>query len=213
MSGPPSPGRAGGAQQDAAQPGCHAAGAAQLEMQHVPTAACPPLPDTSCPVLRSARGCSQLSLVLSIRAGHDGSSSRTTTRHPGDLWLSTSSDLAQRRWKCRITSSPDLPAVQLLPFPGIPFSQHFPAVPGCLTQRPQTDTHPSRSRLGESKPAFQVGLSPEEKSSISSAGAGGYSRPWLCKYSSMDEQSQNQPRLIPWVIPGFPRGVCSPSAK
>lgn len=166
-----------------------------------------------------ARCCAQPggahSCPLSSQSGLDTMEAvlRTTTRHPGDLWLSTSSDLAQRRWKCRITSSPDPPAVQLLPFPGIPFSQHFPAVPGCLTQRPQTDTHPSRSRLGESKPAFQVGLSPEEKSSISSAGAGGYSRPWLCKYSSMDEQSQNQPRLIPWVIPGFPRGVCSPSAK
>lgn len=129
VSGPPSPGRAGAAQQDAAGPGCHAAGAAQLEMQHIPAAAWPSLPDTSCPALPALRSACPLSLRAVPCPLHPGwtrwmqragGSSRTIARHPGDLWLSTGSDPAQRRWKCRITSTPDLSAAQLLPFLAFP---------------------------------------------------------------------------------------------
>lgn len=144
--------RAAGARQDAARPGCHAAGAAQLEMQHIPSAAvqlCRTHPALSPAVLRAVP--CPLHPARTRRMERVGGSSRMAARHPGDLWLSTGSDPS---WEVQDRIQPGALCSSAPSLPGIPFSQRFPAVPGCLTQRPQPDTHALRVKAERKQTSF-----------------------------------------------------------
>lgn len=218
MSGPPSPGRAGEAQQDAARPGCHAAGAAQLEMQHIPAAACPPLPDTSCPELRalhSARGCSELSLVPSIQAGHDGWRGQEMLPAPllGTLRIRGSAPAPiQPSAAGNAGSHPRQTFVQFSSFPC--WLSLFPALP-CSPWVPDPaspDRHSSPAGQGWKKanqlfrlvfiPRRKAALAPPELEDIPDPGSVN-----TAQRSSVDEQSQNRGSLAHSRLPSLSRAA------